>query len=90
MEEFIMKALRALYMLVVDILALPVMALFVIIMVVTNVVQCVRHEYDLIELMRLNKAIAEGIELGLEQQVYWVKHGKNASEVYLQEKMGLD
>lgn len=85
-----MKTLRALYMIVVDILAIPVMALFVTIMVVTNVVHCVRHKYGVIELMRCNKAIAEGIELGMEQQVYWVKHGDKASEVYLQEKMGLD
>ena len=88
-EEIIMKALRALYMLVVDILALPIMALFVIVMVVINVVHCVRHEYGMTELMRFTKAIAEGFDLGIEHQLYWVNHGKDAEKVYRKDE-GLD
>lgn len=81
-----MKTFRALYMLVIDILALPFLVIFITIMNVINVVHCVRHNYGLMEMMNINKAIAEGLNLGVEQQIYWVNHGKNYLEVYLEEK----
>lgn len=72
-----MKKLRALYMILVDILAMPIIATFMIIMVVVNVVRCVRNDYGMAEFMRQHMAIIEGIGLGLEQQIYWVNHGTN-------------